>query len=182
MPKSPLLGAISAFATYRSDSSYAVRSPDLATKQSDDELVLLSGDHGVRELDVPPAEGVQFAMPPSPNDKYIWVINPCGLPCSLERLPDIVAVLPGLAKRSGRISHTNLSGGQDAHSGGEMWFPNDKTIILNGGSGRYPPRSANELADIVLAFRACGWRTASMGWDTETNFASRVLRGVPQWE
>jgi hypothetical protein len=174
------LGVVESFAAYRSQ--HPPRPPNLAGQRSDDELSLLPQENGLKELDRPPSEDLNFSMPSVPNGKYLWVVASAGLPYALELSPNIVSIFPGLASRDGRISRTNLTGGGDAHSGGEMWFPDKATIILNGGSGRYPPRSPQELADIVVAFRACGWRAASMGWDTETNGPSRVMRGVPQWE
>ncbi len=170
---------VEGFAPYRS--RYSKRSPNLASKRSDDELILLTTMDGLKELDQPPAEDVNFSMPPAPIDKYLWVIASDGHPYALELISGIVEKLPGLASRDGRISHTNLTGGSEAYSGGEMWFPDKATIILNGGSGRYPPQSPEELADIVEAFRACGWRIASMGWDDETNAPARLMRGTPQW-
>jgi hypothetical protein len=52
---------------------------------------------------------------------------------------------------------------------------------LNGGSGRYPPRSAEELDDVAKAFKAIGYKVAHMGWDAGTNAPARYLRGDPLW-
>jgi hypothetical protein len=62
-----------------------------------------------------------------------------------------------------------------------MWFTDASIIIMNGGSGRYPLRSAEELDDVAKAFKSVGYKVAHMGWDKELNAAARYLRGDPQW-
>jgi hypothetical protein len=104
----------------------------------------------------------------------LWVIGPEKIPHALEFLPDV-------AFHRGYLSHTNLTGGAPAHSGGELWFTTASSIVINGGSGRYPPRSPEELEAVAAAFKGVGFQVASMGWDEEINAPARYLRGTPNW-
>jgi len=55
-------------------------------------------------------------------------------------------------------------------------------LILNGASGRYPPRGAAELDAIASAFQDAGYEVWSMGWDLEADRPARLPRGNPPWE
>ena len=83
--------------------------------------------------------------------------------------------------QSGVCKHTNLTGGEEAHCGGEVWFVSGQRLIINGASGRYPPKGMPELEEIVSAFEAAGYEVWSMGWDPETDRPARILRGGPPW-
>jgi hypothetical protein len=144
-----------------------------------DELRQLTTAEGLEELAPPPCATAKTGTAPrkakqAESTKYLWVAAPTTVPFALELLPDVEL-------QRGRLSHTNLTGGGQAHSGGEMWFTDEAIIIMNGGSGRYPPRSADELDDVAKAFKATGYKIAHMGWDSETNKPARYLRGDPQW-
>jgi hypothetical protein len=166
-----------AFAKYRHD--FPARPPDESRIRSRDELRQITKGEGLAVLSTAPAEGVVTGQPPISDlrrspEKYLWVVDPGTIPFALEELP-------GVSLQRGYLSHTNLTGGGDAHSGGEMWFVDTSTIHINGASGRYPARSAKELDMVAQAFKACGYRVASMGWDSGTNSAARYLRGSPVW-
>jgi hypothetical protein len=166
------------FRVYRE--SYPVREPHLATKRDDDELRLLNAVEGLQTLNVAPAQSPILGLPPSlqsaaGTNKYLWVVAMADVPIATERLQ------AGVKLSRGCLSHTNLTGGTVAHCGGELWFADDSSIIVNGGSGRYPPRDAAELEQIAISFKLAGYRTASMGWNDETNRSYRTLRGEPQW-
>src|SRR5262249_20746089 len=140
-----------AFAEYRQ--SYPPRDPDMSRVVSNDELRQLTGDEGLRELTPPPCEDVVCGQPPYvPNtrleEKYLWVVSPEAVQYALE-------LLPGVIFQRGRLSHTNLTGGHPAHSGGEIWFIDPSSVVVNGGSGRYPPRSPDELDAAAQAFKKC---------------------------
>jgi hypothetical protein len=167
-----------AFEDYRNQ--YPSRAPDLTKQVHADETRLLTLTEGYGELTVAPAKAPTVGIPPSSpsvtgTNRYLWVVALESVPIAMEELR------PGVHLDRGRLSHTNLTGGANAHCGGELWFINDSSIVLNGGSGRYPPRSSAELAKVANAFKAAGYRTASMGWNTETNASYRSLRGDPQW-
>jgi hypothetical protein len=158
---------------------YPSREPDLANKRFDDELRQLTTAEGLNELQLPPYGAANIGAAPrkareAESTKYLWVVAQSNVPFALEMLPNVKF-------ERGRLSHTNLTGGAPAHSGGEMWFTDPSIIIMNGGSGRYPPRSTDELDDVAKAFKAIGYKVAHMGWDTETSAPARYLRGDPQW-
>ncbi len=71
--------------------------------------------------------------------------------------------------------HTNLTAGGEAYIGGELWFRNHQSIYLSGGSGRYPARTEQHLADAVKVFEGYGYDVQSLGWNREMNKAKRTL-------
>jgi len=106
--------------------------------------------------------------------RHLWVILPTAVPVILESAPDIRP--PPLAL--GVAKHTNLTGGEPACCGGEVWRdPIDpKLLHLNGASGRYPARSAEQLEDAVLLMETFGFAVRSAGWSEENDCAERVFR------
>jgi hypothetical protein len=165
------------FTDYRK--TYPARDPDLSRLGSNDELRQLTPAEGLRRLAPPPCSGVVTGSPPyapqmQSKEKYLWVIGEESIVHALEQLPDV-------AFQRGYLSHTNLTGGAPAHSGGELWFTTASSIVINGGSGRYQPRSPAELEAVALGFKGVGFRVASMGWDEEIKAPARYLRGTPAW-
>lgn len=108
--------------------------------------------------------------PNSGLNTYLWVIMPDSIPYILEE----AAIKDSLESK--RVTHTNLSGGNDAHCGGELWVKDAQSFVISGGSGRYRPRSKTELDHITSSFRGCGFRVASLGWDEEISGPVRYLR------
>ena len=171
------LMGISTFGPYRG--SYPSRSPAIPDANPDES----------RMLDIP--DGVQFfsdapfllqpqdlnssESAPDDDKRCLWVIRTLDVPF----VPEYASVSPPL--QTGKCKHTNLTGGQDAHCGGEVWFISNQRLIINGGSGRYPPREHQELEEIVRAFEAAGYEVWSMGWDSEVDRPARILRGSPPW-
>lgn len=161
---------------------YPARPPDLRMLRNRDELNSIGPADGLFEFMPPPADGVVLGSASNPKTdraesektKYLWVVAQEGVPAALE------CPKGGTRLSRGRLAHTNLTGGHDAHTGGELWFFDPESIILNGGSGRYGPRSPNELDSVARAFKAAGYKVASMGWDDEAG-PSRYLRGEPEW-
>ena len=87
----------------------------------------------------------------------------------------------GMSLESGVIKHTNLTGGAPAFSGGELLFLDPQTVVVNGCSGRYGPRSAQELDLVVQAFANSGYGVWSMGFDDEVNRPSPFVGVLPVW-
>lgn len=116
--------------------------------------------------------------PPTPGDK-----ERCHL--FLVTAEDVLAALEsgtsGKSTSRGRLAHTNLCGGGEAHVGGEIWWRDEGAIWLTGGSGRFPPRSEVELNDVAIAFAAAGYDVCNCGWDEETQSPLRVFRGNESW-
>jgi hypothetical protein len=151
----------------------------LANQRFADELRQLTSAEGLNELESSPFAAAKTAAPPrkageGETTKYLWVVTPTNVPFALELLPEVQL-------QRGRLSHTNLTAGAQAYSGGEMWFTDPSIVVINGGSGRYPPRSVIELNDVAKAFKATGYKVAHMGWDREIDAPARYLRGDPQW-
>lgn len=176
--KSPEERASSNFSDYRHQ--YPSRQPDLSLQRFPDETWQIGSELGITFLIPAPIPSVTTGSPPhargeSEDIKYLWVVGTELVPYALEN---------GEGRQQlqrGRLAHTNLTGGSPAHSGGEMWFLNTETVIINGGSGRYAPRSVEELAKVAEAFKACGFRVAHMGYDEGSGTFARHLRGHAVW-
>lgn len=103
----------------------------------------------------------------------MWVIWPAGIPYVLESVP---AVRTPLA--SGFAKHSNLTGGEPACCGGELWVdPVDPTVIyVNGASGRYGPKTPEQFDDSILLLKTRGFTVESFGWDDDADLPARVFR------
>ena len=170
---------ISTFGPYRA--TYPPRGPHISLKSKPDEQRLLHDSDGVQLFSYAPYPVRAEEL--NPSDSYpdetkrcLWVVRTLDVPFVRERN----AVTPPL--QLGVCKHTNLTGGSAAHCGGEVWFVSNERLILNGASGRYPPRGTAELEGIASAFRDAGYEVWSMGWDAEANGPVRVPRGNPPWE
>jgi hypothetical protein len=116
-----------------------------------------------------PAPDVLRIDPPLPvlsseqlEDRHLWVVRPDDVVHCQEQNAFGQNYVDG-----GVIKHTNLTGGREAHSAGELIFLDDLTIILTGRSGRYGPRSRQEMEAVEKAFRKSGYYVWSCGYDTE---------------
>ena len=117
-----------------------------------------------------------FGSPPrSQGDpgchRYLWVISDSGIPYIKE------ASVYGL--NSQLPKHTNLTGGQPAYIGGELWFAGQDRLFVSGGSGRYPPINEGQLEEAVRVFEAYRYAVISLGWDEDTRKAKRTYGGTP---
>ena len=110
-------------------------------------------------------------MPPRRRDdstyRYLWAIDDTGIPYVRE--------VPLRALDGELPKHTNLTAGGLAYVAGELWFSDESSLFLSGGSGRYPPRSAHHLDDAVRVFEFYGYGVMSLGWDTDNDMARRLL-------
>ncbi|MFI0848423.1 hypothetical protein [Mesorhizobium sp. IMUNJ 23232] len=95
------------------------------------------------------------------DGRHLWVVRTDDVVHAMERSPF------GKNVEKGVIKHTNLTGGEEAYSGGELIFLEETTVILNGRSGRYGPRSADEMIAVAKAFRKSGYYVWSCGYDDE---------------
>ena len=102
---------------------------------------------------------------------HLWVFDANAIPFILELAP-VASTL-----QSGRIKHTNLTGGSDASCGGELWIdPTDPNLIyLDGCSGRYGPSSPDQMENAVRVFEELGLSVMSFGWSDETNCPEGTL-------
>lgn len=171
-PASPLFDA------YRRE--YPARAPDLNRRRFENDCLDVRREPSVNELECAPVRVVAVGAPPDrANDdgtnKMLWVVATDGVPWAQE----LDSPWRALGRES--LSHTNLTGGGDAHSGGELWFRDTQSVYLNGGSGRYEPRSPEEMTAVEDAFRAAGLLVASCGWNIETAKPRRYFREPPVW-
>jgi len=161
------------FDDYRS--AYPARQPNLEKQQFADESTDLSANSDIVSLEAAPATGMTLGKPQPKNvtdsAKYLWLVTHEDVLGALE------FGVSGNATTRRRLAHTNLSGGQDAHAGGEMWFRGHSSIWMTGGSGRYPPTTATELEATVAAFTEAGYAVRCAGWDAEVNMPARIFRG-----
>jgi hypothetical protein len=95
------------------------------------------------------------------DGRHLWVVREVDVVHASERSPF------GKNVEKGVIKHTNLTGGAPAYSGGELIFLDERTICLNGRSGRYGPRTAEEMTAVAKAFKKSGYHVWSCGFDSE---------------
>jgi len=158
---------------------YPARPPRPNAIKNKDELRQLTSDEGLEEFDINlGAKAVKGELPVShpTQNPYLWVIG-------MERVPAILeAAEIGKSLESKIVKHTNLTGGEDAHCGGEVWFIEDRKIIISGSSGRYGPdrNDGEKLANAAHVFKEQGYEVAHLGMD-ESGFPSILLVGDPEW-
>ncbi len=157
-----------------------MRPPDLSRQEHADETTCLVGAQDIFPVMTAPFDApVRCASDfPATSDKelrHLFLICVEQVLAALEFGPS------GKATQRGRLAHTNLSGSREAHAGGEVWWRDSTSIWITGGSGRFPPRSPDELSDIGLAFATAGYAVCSCGWDVELNAPARLFRGLETW-
>ena len=155
-------------------SKYEIRGSEKCLEPYEDRPVLTRD--GLRGLKPAPAKRIHLGFPPSCSGSrgyhtYIWVIEDMGLLFIREKP----------LRRLDRSSphHSNLPFCQKAYIGGELWFETEERIYVSGGSGRYPPLSAEHLADAIKVFEAYGYDVTSLGWDCDKGEAKRCLESPP---
>ena len=159
--------------------TYPAREPNPEVIKNDDELIQITDEQGLQYFPKD-SKNVKCAEPPktkaSKVNTYLWVIG------KNENLIALEGLEVGLQLESKIIKHTNLTGGELAHCGGELWFVSEDKLFINGSSGRYGPQSGQELEDAAKAFRSEGFKVASAGYNEETGFPYAVLVGDPKWQ
>jgi hypothetical protein len=171
-----------AAATYRSN--FAVKPMKRAEDNPDEirQMTLTDGMNELPEAQAPVSLFVRHASVPNSfanasEARHLWVIRSEDFPVALE------ICSWGKTLQSGKIKHSNLTGGSPAHSGGEVWFIDDNKVAVNAASGRYGADSDNEFGQIVDALRHSGYRVASMGFDLDNkSVANRIFAGDPIWQ
>lgn len=166
------------FAAFRG--TYPLREPVQACIRNDGELVQLTRAEGMLQFpeDVTNVAVELSSIPRSYSDRgklYLWVVAANDVPFALE------SVAFGQTLETGKIKHTNLTGGAKAHCGGELWFVSQDELLLSASSGRYGPQSEQEMANVVEAFKNEGFQVASLGFDEDTGEPCTVLVGEPKW-
>lgn len=161
---------------------FAPRGPDVSRIAGPEECQQMTSEDGLLHMTPPPMENILIGVPPteanadSKSNTYLWVICQTSIPCMSE--------IGSCAESGGtrKIKHTNLTGGGAAYCGGEMWFNDSNFIYFSGASGRYTPRSSNELHLVFECFVASGYAVTCFGWDDDVNKPARELREDSTWE
>lgn len=127
---------------------------------------LMTEEDGLQIILCVDCEGLGDEEPPQITttmllERVLWAV----------RTDEVVAAYEicafSLAMPSGKIKHTNLTGGGDAYAGGELLHLSGESIIVNGCSGRYGPRNEAEMQALERAFHASGYKVWSMGYDKD---------------
>lgn len=167
--------------------------PMLIAANSSLELRVLDTKDGRRNYAPAPAaedvtltESLPRSEPSAATSRYLWVIDDDDTPHALETC--LWAAALGLAE--GKIKHSNLTGGDPAYFGGELWFVNSSTIVINFCSGRYGlglgrdlDASDQERVEATIdALLEDGYTVATTGADPEDGWPSaRLLIGEPEY-
>lgn len=135
--------------------------PPKRAPRDPDECVQMTLADGMRFLAGPVREPVTIVRVPTTQEetlvgRYLWVIGPTDCPHGLEEGPF------GQARRLGQVKHTNLTGGGNAHCGGELWYLTDDRVLINGASGRYGPATEQQLHDAARCLQALGYSVGYM--------------------
>ena len=171
------------FDKYRQEPSFGPRPPIFLYRDHEDEAEDLSKNPLVLSL-AKPLAGLSYLyfVESEANGSDIWINGFTETDSKylwLVRTDDVkIALENGELRRrvtGGSIKHTNLTSGV-AHCGGELWFSDDQSLFINGGSGRFTPRSKAELEAVVSSLRDSGYRVCSFGGSDELGAPTRVLR------
>ena len=141
------------------------------------ELERLSASDGLRHFTVAPINGYINVVSEPPTsvetkeaEKYLWVIQPADVPFAPEQC--------GLGRK---CKHTNITGGEQAYCGGELWFQSPDKLYFNGGSGRYPCEHDEELLEAsVRLFISLGFSVATPPYDEDIGSRPRIFKSNAQ--
>lgn len=145
-----------------------------------DQLKQMSLADGLQEWQDGPLTATTASSPPrmiAPEEiplRHLWVVREADVVNAQEQCEF------GNKLESKVIKHTNLTGGEAAFSGGEVIFIDDCTIVINGCSGRYGPKSEAEMDLVAQAFSKTGYHVWSMGFDTEVNKPLPFVGALPK--
>ena len=158
---------------------YPPRKPHLRPSQNTpSQIEKLTEKHGLHGLDEAPASWAALTNPSTyeksadGHTRYLWVIT--------NVLPQVRCInehdTRALTEERSRVCHTNLTGGEEACAGGELWFRCPSTLYLNGRSGRYPVTDEEQLHDAAQVFARKGYRVGSMGVSPSTGMPRTAAR------
>jgi hypothetical protein len=93
----------------------------------------------------------------------LWVVRPTDVVHARENC------VFGESVHGRKVKHSNLTGGNPAHCAGEILFHSDVVVVINGDSGRFGPRSIEEMNAVEIAFAKSGYEAWTTGWDSAAN-------------
>jgi hypothetical protein len=82
--------------------------------------------------------------------RYLWVITEIGMHIILEDTPN-----PASPRK--KVCHSNITGGNPALQGGELWFGTDECVYINYRSGRYGAVTDEQEKYVVEYFKYVGY-------------------------
>jgi hypothetical protein len=105
-----------------------LRKPNPAIKLLPEHTILLSNSAHIQSRKSSRFKDLKYGSYPDAKAKYLWTIDARGVNVALERSGNYKMT-------AGEIKHTNIS--SKASIGGEAWFKNERTVVINSGSGRF---------------------------------------------
>jgi len=173
-----------AFDEFRRGAPLKPLSPE-RVRHSDECIQITQGDglEVLRDGPVVAGEPPPSIAPPLIDDARtedirLWVVRERDVPFAPERC-GFARNATGLVQN--KIKHSNLTGGASAHCGGEILFLDEQTFVITGRSGRYGPKSSEEMESVSKAFRGSGYHVLSMGWDPGTEQPTPFIGALPKW-
>ncbi|NEV77829.1 hypothetical protein DYI24_12340 [Rhodopseudomonas sp. BR0C11] len=153
---------------------------DPAKVDNEDQTRPMTASDGLRLWQDGPVNGKSKATGSPPmiepdQDTMLWVVGRTDVVYAPER-SEFSAGLKSLV-----IKHSNLTGGKPAFCGGELLQIDERTVVVNGRSGRYGPKTAGELDNIAGCFRASGYDVWNMGYDEEAGYPRPFVGSEPRW-
>lgn len=88
--------------------------------------------------------------------RYLWVLDQIGLKMLLEATPNPKRINNPI------VCHTNITGGEPALHGGELWFGEDNKVYINNASGRYGNAEPQQWDAILTYFVCVGYEVVSL--------------------
>ncbi|WP_162292132.1 hypothetical protein [Stenotrophomonas maltophilia] len=147
-----------------------LRTPAIPKIHEDEDMCLMGHEEVFSLQEAPSHHCISCSESGGQEGKYLWLVLREDVVCGLE-----YGSL-GLSLGRKRMAHTNFSGKEPAYVGGEMWFRDESSVWINGGSGRFPAQDASEWHAAVRGFVRAGYSVCSAGWDEGTGTPSRVIR------
>lgn len=83
--------------------------------------------------------------------RYLWIINQDGLFVISENTENLEA-----SRKV--VCHSNITKGEKALQGGELWFLSSKHIIINYKSGRYGAETEVQEQAVIEYFESLGFK------------------------
>lgn len=119
-----------------------------------DELTLLAKRGGLQTRKTQRFSGVKLGDRLIRRNTYLWTIDGRGVNIALEKT--------SVGKNS-VIKHTNISA--RASIGGEAWFKNQNTVVINAASGRFGYKAgatARQWSQAIKAWESLGYRVEAV--------------------
>jgi hypothetical protein len=165
-----------AFAEFRAN--FPAKPCNMALVANDDELIEMTPADGLQVWVDGSGTATKGKVPliqPRPQNADLWVVRADEVVYAAERADF------GKSLATGVIKHSNLTGGRDGHSGGELIMLEGGVIAVTGASGRYGPSTECEMRAVTEAFKKSGYGVWSYGFSDETATPYKFGDRDPEW-